>query len=63
MNNDLISREALKDEVRKYAKYYADRTEEDRYNVGYTECACEILSTMHHQLRLSPLKICKTILI
>ena len=43
MNNDLISREALKDEVRKHAEYYADRTEEDRYNVGYTECACEIL--------------------
>lgn len=40
---DLISREALKDEVRKHAEYYADRTEEDRYNVGYTECACEIL--------------------
>ena len=36
---DLISREALKDEVRKHAEYYADRTEEDRYNVGYTECA------------------------
>ena len=40
---DLISREALKEEVRKHAEYYADRTEEDRYNVGYTECACEIL--------------------
>lgn len=40
---DLISREALKDEVIKHAEYYADRTKEDRYNVGYTECACEIL--------------------
>lgn len=40
---DLISREALKEEVRKHTEYYADRTSEDRYNVGYTECACEIL--------------------
>lgn len=40
---DLISRVALKDEVRKHAEYYADRTREDRYNVGYTECACEVL--------------------
>lgn len=42
-SGDCISREALKDEVRKHAEYYADRTEEDRYNVGYTECACEVL--------------------
>ena len=43
IKGDLISREALKAEVRKHAEYYADRTKEDRYNVGYTECACEIL--------------------
>lgn len=43
ITDDVISREFLKDEVRKHAEYYADRTEEDRYNVGYTECACEVL--------------------
>ena len=40
---DLINREDLKEEIRKHTEYYADRTAEDRYNVGYTECACEIL--------------------
>lgn len=43
ITDDAISRVALKYEVRKHAEYYADRTEEDRYNVGYTECACEVL--------------------
>jgi phage pi2 protein 07 len=43
ITDDAISRESMKDEVRKHAEYYADRTEEDRYNVGYTECACEVL--------------------
>ena len=61
MNNDLISREALKDEVRKHAEYYADRTEEDRYNVGYTECACEILDFIDNAPTVEPENLIKPI--
>lgn len=51
---DCISREALKEEVRKHAEYYADRTEEDRYNTGYTECACEILDFIDNAPTIEP---------
>lgn len=53
-SGDLISREALKEEVRKHAEYYADRTEEDRYNTGYTECACEILDFIDNAPTIEP---------
>lgn len=51
---DCISREVLKDEVRKHAEYYADRTREDRYNVGYTECACEVLDFIDNAQAVEP---------
>lgn len=53
-SGDAISREALKDEVIKHAEYYADRTKEDRYNVGYTECACEILDFIDNAQAVEP---------
>lgn len=51
---DMIRREALKDEVRKHAKYYADKTKEDRYNAGYTECACEVLDFIDNAPTVEP---------